>query len=148
MGRIEESMRSPTLGLRETKPSDVRVSDDYIQTIALIVGMCTSGRVALRASPTGIGFNAGAPLVDVEHWTATAPNDTINGDNIQCTEILCVAHPDNAGRIWVRTKEAATTANAIPLDAGDIVGFTVDNLKDVHSLIVASGDSLIVGYSQ
>jgi len=85
--------------------------------------------------------------VDVFHWTAAAPNTPKQGDNIACTEVLCTAHPDNTGRIWVRTRSTAAANNGFPLDAGDSIGFSVENLSDLYALIVANGDTLIVGYS-
>jgi hypothetical protein len=58
-----------------------------------------------------------------------------------------MAHPDNTGRIWVRTNKAATVTNAFPLDKGDVFTFTVDNLNKLFALIAAIGETLIVGYS-
>lgn len=140
-------MASDKLGIRPPLPSQIPVSDEVMQTIALLLGYCRGERIVLQASPAGILYAASPRLVDVFHWTAAAPNAAKQGDNIVCTEIICIGHPDNGSKVWVRTGKAATTANAIPLDAGDVVGFSVENLSDLHALIVANTERLIVGYS-
>ncbi len=147
MGRIEESMASEALGLREASPSNVRASDDYVQTLALILGYDDKNRIPLRCSPSGVIATASPYLADVVHLTGVGANDAIQGDSVVCTELLVMAHPDNADKIWVRTRKAATVNNALPLDGGDIVGFTVANLRELHGLVVADGDKLIVGYT-
>lgn len=147
MARITKSMQSESLGLRTPNPSNVTVSDDIRQTLAQILGYFDSQRVPLKASPSGVLATASARLADVVQYTAAAPNAAKQGAEILCTELLCMAHPDNTGRIWVRTMSTAAANNAFPLDKGDIIGFSVDNLNQLYALIVANGDTLIVGYS-
>jgi len=140
-------MQSDKLGIRPPLPSQIPVAEQLVQTLAQLLGYHNGERVVLKASPSGILYNASPALTDVFHWTATAPNEAKHGLNIVATEVLCIAHPDNTGKVWVRTKKAATVDNAIPLDAGDIIGFSVENLQDLHALIVVNGEKLIVGYS-
>lgn len=147
MGRITASMQSTELGLRTPNPSNVTVSDDIRQTLAQILGYFENQRVLLKSSPSGVLATASPRLVDVVHYTATAPNAAKQGAELPCTELLCMAHPDNTGRIWVRTMKTAAANNAFPLDKGDVVGFSVENLNQMYALIVANGDTLIVGYS-
>lgn len=90
---------------------------------------------------------SGAVMQDIEHFTGSGANDEQQGSDIACTEILVMAHPDNAGRVWVRTDEVATVNNAWPLEAGEIFSFNVDNLSDLQMLIVTSGEKLIVAYA-
>lgn len=140
-------MASDRLGIRPPLPSQIPVAEQLVQTLAQIIGHYNGERVVLKASPGGILYNASPSLTDVFHWTAAAPNAAKQGDNIVATEVLCVAHPDNTGKVWVRTKKVATVDNAFPLDAGDVIGFSVENLQDLHALIVTNGEKLIVGYS-
>ena len=140
-------MGSERLGIRPPLPSQIRVAEQLVQTLALLLAHHNGERVVLKASPGGILYHASPALIDVFHWTAAAPNDAKQGDNIVATEVLCIAHPDNTGKVWVRTKKAATVDNAIPLDAGDMIGFSVENLQDLHALMVVNGEKLIVGYS-
>ena len=147
MAKIDKGMESPELGIRSLPVGTLRAGDDLSQAIALIMGYANNARVLLKASPSGVLYSASPRLSDVFHWLAAAPNTVEQGDNIPCTEIMCMAHPDNTGRIWVRTRAVASAVNAFPLDAGDIVGFSVENLSELRALIVANGDTLIVGYS-
>ena len=140
-------MQSDKLGIRPPLPSQIPVAEQLVQTLAQLLGYHNGERVVLKASPSGILYNASPALTDVFHWTATAPNEAKHGLNIVATEVLCIAHPDNTGRVWVRTKKAATVDNAIPLGAGDSISFSVENLQDLHALIVVNGEKLIVGYS-
>lgn len=147
MTKTDLPMAGRGFTVRPDLPSQIPVSDEVRQAIALIMGYANSERVPLRASPNGILYTASPRLTDVFHWTAAAPNAAKQGDNIVCTEVVCMAHPDNASKVWVRTKTDAATNNAFPLDAGDIVGFSVENLSELRALIVGNGESLIVGYS-
>lgn len=88
-----------------------------------------------------------AQIQDIEHYTGSGANDTQQGDNAECSEIMCMAHPDNAGKVWVRARTTATTSNAWPLAAGEVINFHVDNLSDLQMLIVVDGESLIVAYA-
>jgi len=140
-------MGSDRLGIRPPLSSQIPVAEQLVQTLAQLLAHCNGERIVLKASPGGILFTASPSLSDVFHWTAAAPNAAKQGDNIVATEVLCMAHPDNTGKIWVRTKKVATVDNAFPLDKGDVIGFSVENMQDLHALIVTNGEKLIVGYS-
>jgi hypothetical protein len=94
----------------------------------------------------------GAKIQDILHFTGSGANDTIQGNetpggNIECSEIMCMGHPSNTGPVWVKTGETATTGNAWPLDAGEVINFNVANLNELRMLIVVSGEALIVAYA-
>ena len=91
----------------------------------------------------------GAKINDIEHFTGSGANDEQQGSDIACSELLCMGHPDNAGRVWVRTgSEAATVNNAWPLDAGETFSFAAANLNELNMLIVVDGEKLIVAYAE
>lgn len=140
-------MASDALKIRPPLPSQIPVTERIEQAIALLLGYNNGQRIPLQCSPAGVIFTASPRLADVFHWTSVGAAESKQGDPIQCTEILCMAHPDNAGRIWVRTRKAALSTNAIPLDKGDVIGFSVENLNELYALTVLLGDTLIVGYS-
>jgi hypothetical protein len=89
----------------------------------------------------------GAKIQDIEHYTGSGADDTKQGNDVACSEIMCMGHPDNTGKVWVRTNITATTDNAWPLDAGEVINFDVANLNELRMLIVADGESLIVAYA-
>lgn len=93
-----------------------------------------------------------AQMQDILHYTATATNQTKQGSdspgsNVECSEVMCMGHPDNTGKVWVRSRTTAAINNAWPLAAGEVINFNVDNLSDLQMLIVVSGESLIVAYA-
>lgn len=89
----------------------------------------------------------GAKIQDIKHYTASGANDTQQGDTAACSEILCMAHPDNADKVWVRTGAVATTSNAWPLAAGELFSFNAENLNELQMLIVVDTEKLIVAYA-
>ena len=104
-----------------------------------------------EATPHGREVLA-AQMQDILHYTSSGANETKQGSdspgsNDECSEIMCMGHPDNTGKVWVRKGTTATTSNAWPLAAGEVINFHVDNLSDLRMLIVVSGESLIVAYA-
>lgn len=90
---------------------------------------------------------SGAQLQDIPHFTGSGANDTQQGGSVACTEIWCMGHPSNTGKVWVRTGAVATVDNAWPLGAGEVFSFGVNNLSELQMLIVVSGEKLIVAYA-
>ena len=148
MSIIGKAMRF--VGLSLTPPIDkaVRLSEDMQQTLALICAYGIDGRILLRGSESGVLNVTSARIKDIVHYTRTDPANPTQGDDVPCTECLVMAHPDNGGRVWVRPALAATTGNAWPLAAGEVVNFTLDNLKQLRMNIITDGDILIVAYSR
>ena len=89
----------------------------------------------------------GTAIQDIVHFTGSGANDQQQGGGVDCGELLCMAHPDNTGRVWVRTGDAATVDNAWPLAAGEWFSFNVTNLSDLQMLIAVDGEKLIVAYA-
>ena len=89
----------------------------------------------------------GPKIQDILHHTGSGADDTQQGSNVVCHEILCMGHPDNTGTVWVRTGVIATTSNAWPLLAGEVFSFEVDNLNELQMLIAVDGEKLIVAYA-
>lgn len=126
----------------------MKLSEDMQQTLSMLTGFWQNQRMLLRASPTGVLLTASARLSNVVHYTGVGANDTQNGDDVACTECLCMAHPDNNDKVWVRPDVVATVNNAWPLSANDAVSFTIDNRRQLQMLIVADGEKLIVAYTR
>jgi len=113
--------------------------------------LCAYGidkRVVLRASEAGVLNTTSARIKDIVHYTGSGANDTQSGGDVPCTECMVMGHPDNSGKVWVRPGVTATVNNAWPLAAGDVVSFTLDNLKQLSMLMVTDGDIVIVAYTR
>lgn len=148
MNKLNMPMDGRHLRIVPPWPSQITVDDRIGQTLAMLIGLSYNEAVPLHASPSGVLYQATPRIAEIEHWTATGANQTFTGSDVVSTSVLCLAHPDNSGRVWVRPRIAATVNNAVPLEGGAIAGFTVENLNWLHALIVVSGDTLIVAYSQ
>ena len=148
MGNINKPMDIPELNIKPPIEGKVRLSEDMQQTLALLAGYGDNARKLLRASETGVLNVTSARIKDIKHYTGVGANDTQTGDNVPCTECLVMAHPDNTGKVWVRPDKTATVNNAWPLSVGEVVGFTLDNLKQLNMLIVVAGEKLIVAYTR
>lgn len=148
MSRIGKAMRFLGLILDQPIQGKVRLSEDMQQTLALLCAYGIDGRILLRASESGVLNVTSARIKDIAHYTGSGASDEQSGADIKCTECMVMGHPDNTGKIWVRPGGTASTSNAWPLSAGDVVNFTLDNLKQLSMLIVVDGEELIVAYSR
>lgn len=144
MSHIRKSMQIPELDLKPPIEGAIRLSEDMQQTLAMLVGYSVNQRVLLKASPQGVLRTTSPRLIDCKHYPGVGVNDHPDLDDLPCTEVMVMAHPDNTGTIWVRNGIAATVNNAWPLASGDAVGFSVDNVKQLSILCVVDGDTAIV----
>lgn len=148
MSMIHNPMNIPELDLKPEPTGGVELSKDMQQTLSLLTGFWRNKRILLKASPTGVLAVASARIDDIIHVTSDEVNYTATGSDIPCTEVMAMAHPDNAGLVWVRPDKVATANNAWPLAKGEVVSFTLDNLKQLNMLIVANGETLILAYTR
>jgi len=148
MSNINKPMAVPELNLKPPIDGKVRLSEDMQQTLALLTAYCENKRVTLKASESGVLNTTSAKIKDIVHYTGVGANDTQTGKNVSCTEIMVMGHPDNTGKVWVRPDKMATVNNSWALSAGEVVGFTVDNLKQLNMLIVVDGEKLICAYTR
>lgn len=137
----------PGFTVRGGVPFPIPLSTVIQQSIALMMGYTYGEGVVLRASPSGILYVAEPRISNVFHWTAGGANAVFQGDYKQCTQIMCVGHPDNTGLCWITPRQTATINNGIPVAASQSVTLSVENLSELNALIVNNGEKLIVAYS-
>jgi len=148
MPDINKPMDVPELKLAPPITGKLRLSEDMQQTLALLLGYGDNKRIMLRASESGILAVASRRIADIVHYTGVGANDEQVGGDIPCTEVIVTGHPDNIDLVWVRPDKTATTSNAWPLWAGDVVTFTLDKLNQLNMLIAGDGEKVIVGYTR
>lgn len=147
MSVIGNPMDIPELDLRPEPTGGIQLTDDMQQALALLVGYWKNKRVLLKATPSGVLFVTSPQIKDIFHVTATSGSFVYQGENIECSEVLIMGHPDNTGRVWVKPNATATTANAWPLAAGDVVGLGITNLNMLNLLIVTNTEKAIIAYT-
>lgn len=141
-------LEKPDLLLNQPEQQGLPLSTQIQQALSVLVALCQNERVSLQASPSGMLFTSSPPIQDIVHFTGSGANDTQQGSDTPTTFVACMAHPDNASAVWVRPNKTATVDNAWPLESGEVVGFTMKNLKQLNMLIVGDGEKLIVAYTQ
>jgi len=144
---IGNPMAVPELDLRPEPAGAIQLTEDMQQVFALLAGYWRNKRVLLKASPSGVLFVTSPQVKDIFHITAVGANYTYQGENIECSEVLVMGHPDNTGRVWVKTNATASTDNAWPLNAGDVVGLGITNLNMLNLLIVVDTEKAIIAYT-
>ena len=147
MLNIGNPMTIPELDLKPEPSGGIQLSEAMQQVLALLVGYWKNKRVLLKSSPSGVLFVTNPQIKDVFHVTATGTNYTYQGENIECSEILVMGHPDNTGRVWVKPNATASTVNAWPLDKGDVISMGITNLNMLNLLIVTNGEKAIIAYT-
>lgn len=147
MSDINKPMSIPELNLKPPIDGKIRLSEDMQQVLSLLSAYNKGKRVLLKASESGVFNVTSARIKDTVHFTGVGANDTQTGDNVSCSEVLVMAHPDNTGIVWIRPDKTATVDNAWPLAAWDVKKFSIDNLSELNMLFVTDGDKAIVSYT-
>jgi len=134
----------------ETKPplsGRVKISDDLQQTLATIAGWNGSSRTLLKANQQGILWTTAPVVAGIVNVTGVGANDDWQGTNIEVSEVLIMANPDNTGRCWININAAAVADTGLPLDPGDFVKLSIYNLLHLQIRTVTAGDKFIVVYT-
>lgn len=152
MPDINKPMDIPELNLQPPISGKVKLSEDMQQTLALLCAMGNSQRTLLRASESGV-LLTGEPLIkDIGIIVGTDPTPPAKsvgrGSDIPCSMAMVMAHPDNTDIVWVRPYAAPTAEHKWPLQAWDVVKFTVDNLNRLHFVFDTNKEKVIVAYAR
>ena len=135
----------------ETKPplsGIIKLSDDMQQVLSLLSGYDGTERRLLTCTPTGTLSVASARVKGIANVLADQASYTWQGTDIKISEVLIKAHPDNNSRVWVNVDTAAAANTGYPLEAGDYVKFTINNLRNLHLFIAANTEKVIIIYTR
>lgn len=125
-----------------------RISEDLQQTVALLVGWDKSTRRLVSVSPTGVLHVASAPVKGIINKKFPNGVDNYNPPDIKTSEVLIRAKPNNGGVIWVNVGTVAAADVGYPLDAGEPVIFSINNLHSLQFFSDNDDDSVIVVYTK
>jgi len=148
MGRLYLPLPFDDLRSKPELLALVNLSDDMIQALSLVSGYDGSQRRLLRCSPTGILHTIPPRSTGVVNITATAANFLWQGSAVDTTEVMIRSNPDNAGRVWVNLDTPAAADTGWPLDGGEVINLTLNNLNNLHLKIIADLEKVIVLYSR
>ena len=147
---MSEILKPHTFEDLPTKPPLVgrpRISEDLQQTAALLVGWDETTRRLVRVSPSGVLYVAGARVKGILNILADQASYTYQGNDVSTSEVLIKAHLDNSGKVWVNVGAAAAVNTGYPLDTGEWVKFSINNLRSLHLFIVSDIERAIVIYT-
>lgn len=140
--KIEDLLLKPEMAGR------IKLSDDMQQTLASIVGFDGAARRLLRCSNKGTLYTTSPRIANIIHVKRTNGNYAWRGTDIKVSEVMILGHPTNSSLIWVKNDELASDANGWPLAANAVLNMTLDNLLNLHLLIVGDEETAIVAYTR
>jgi len=147
MSTIGNPMKIPELDLKPEPTGGIQLSENMQQVLSLLTCFWRNKRVLIKASPSGVMFVTGPQIKGIKHITVPSPNYAYQGENIECSEVMVMGHPENAGRIWVTPHVIATAGNGWPLDKGNVIGFSITNLNMLNLLVITQADTAIIAYT-
>lgn len=148
MSRLYLPLPFPDLKSKPDLSALVDLSNEMIQTLSLLSGYDGSERRLLRCSPTGVLHTISPRTAGVVNVAAVGANYLWQGSAVATTEVMIRSHPDNAGRIWVNLDAAAAADTGWPLDGGEVINLTLNNLNNLHLKIIADLEKVIILYSR
>ena len=146
-----EILKSLTFEDLPTKPPLVgkpKMSEDLQQTVALLVGWDGATRRLIGVSPSGVLYVASPRVKGILNILADQTSYTWQGADILTSEVLIRAKPTNSGRIWVNVGAAGAVDTGYPLDSGEWVRFSINNLHSLHLFIAVDTERAIVIYTK
>ncbi|GAJ24204.1 unnamed protein product [marine sediment metagenome] len=143
----DSPVKMPELNLIPETDRGIELDKGMKQVMSLLTAYWRERRVTLQSTPSGSLFTCNPEIKDIFHVPADGDGDVYQGDDIQCSEVMVMAHPSNGNTIWVRPHKIATVDNAWPLLKYDVVSFTITNLNMLHILIETSTERAIIAYT-
>ena len=148
MGEIIIPLTFDDLPVKPSLSGRPKLSDDIQQTAALLVGWDKQTRRLIFVNPQGVLHTASSPVKGIINQQSTGVGSTKQFSNITTTEIMVRSKPNNGGRIWVNIGIAAADNVGYPLDGGEWVSLSINNLINLHLFFAAADDYAIVVYTR
>ena len=122
----------------------LQVEEKIIQTLAALLGYDGERRRLLTCSPSG-SLNAHSPLADAFiNKASTGATEDVTFTDQATSEVMIMANASNSGDVWVNIGAAAAVDTGWPLDAGDAIRFSLNNMLELNLHIITSGDKVII----
>lgn len=148
MPDIIKSLPFEELATKPPLTGRVRISDDMQQTLTLLSGWDGASRRLLKVSQSGALYVCSPRVKGIINQQGDGDADDIQLPDIPTSEVLIRAKPTNTGRIWVNFSAAAAVDIGYPLDSGEHVILSVNNLHSLHLHYTKNDDWAIVIYTK
>ena len=147
MGEVLIPLTFEDLPTRPPLVGRPRISEDIQQTAALLVGWDGVTRRLVRCSPTGALYTASPRVKGIINQQSTGIGSTKQFTDIVTSEVMIRSKSTNTGLIWVNVGKAAAENVGYPLDSGEWVNWSMNNLISLHLFFAAADDYAIVVYT-
>ncbi len=145
---ILKKLRFDDLEVKPPFGGKLRLSEDIQQAISLIAGWDGESRRFVRSSPSGVVRVCDGRAKAVLNITADQAAYTLTPDDITTSEIMIKAHPDNVGQVVVNIGVAASLTAGFPLDAGESIEFSVNNLNALRLYVELTTEKAAILYTE
>jgi len=144
MQEIKDSFRFNGIELTPELTGRPKVEADLVQTLASLFGWDGEARRILTCALAG-ALHVTTPQVSaVVNVLGVGANDDVTFSDQPCTEVMVLANPANSGDVWVNVGAAGAVDTGWPLDAGDHVEFSINNMTELQMRIISDGDKVII----
>ena len=127
------------------EPSGVfKLEQNILQTLSALLAWDGEARRLLACSLSG-SLNTISPQVKgIKNEASTGGNEVISFSDEPTSEVIVLANPSNGGDIWVDIDATPAVDGGYPLDAGDWLRLSINNLLSLKLFVVTSGDKAII----
>ena len=139
-------IRFPMKGLRIDPDAfdALEVDDKAIQTLAAMFGWDGDARRLISCAIRGAMYSVSPAVHTIMNEASVGPTENITFGNLLTTEVMIMAKTGNTGDVWVNVGSAAAVDTGWPLEPGDIVKFSINNMSQLHLHVITSGDKVII----
>jgi len=121
-----------------------KVDETIIQTLAALMAFDGEARRLLTCALGGSLHTISPTAKAITNTTGSGANDDITFDDTPTSEVMIMANAANSGDVWINIGAAAAVDTGWPLDAGEFVIISLNNLQDLQMRIVTDGDKIII----
>ena len=122
----------------------LKIDDVILQTLSALCGWDGEARRLLTCALNGSLNVTSPPATAIINKVSTGATEDVTFSDTPTTELLIMANANNSGDIWVNIGVAAGVDTGWPLDAGDMIGISVNNLSELNLHIITTGDKAII----
>ncbi len=121
-----------------------KLDETIIQSLASIMGFDGEARCLLTCSLCG-SLNTVTPSASgFINKVSTGADEDVTFEDQATSEVMILANASNTGDVWVNIGAVGAVDTGWPLDAGDMVRLSINNMQELNLHIITSGDKAII----